>query len=163
MNGTTLRARRLLGWGPTFVSTGAEEDIGQDIAFAGGDIALVSGMEALTQDLRLALCTGLGTDPLNQAFGSDAFASMAEESDPMMLRERIRVAVIRVLQSDARIRRIVEVSIDGEARPFTGRSRERTSGAGSSAERTTALSVVAVFETVLGEHATIAIEGLSNA
>lgn len=158
MNGTTLRARRLLGWGPAFVSTGAEEDIGQDIAFADGDIALVSGMDALTQDLRLALCTGLGTDPLNQAFGSDAFAAMFEESDPMMLRERIRVAVIRVLQSDARIRRIVEVSIDGEARPFAG-----PSGAGSAAERTTALSVVAVFETVLGEYATIAIEGLPNA
>jgi hypothetical protein len=143
-------ASRVLGKGLTLVATDPGEDIGLDIAFGGGDLACVSGQYALTQDLRVALCTGLGTDPLNTGFGSDAFAAMAEETDTLMQRERIRVAIIRVLRADPRIRRIVEVQINGEPRPFA-------------AERTTELSITAIFETALRDFATIAIEGLPDA
>ncbi|PJR08733.1 hypothetical protein [Sinorhizobium meliloti] len=143
-------ASRILGKGLALVATDPGEDIGLDIAFAGRDLAWVSGHDALTQDLRVALCTGLGTDPLSTGFGSDAFAAMAEETDTLMQLERIRVAIIRVLRSDPRISRIVEVRINGEPRPFA-------------AERTTSLSITAVFETTLRDFATITVEGLPDA
>lgn len=143
-------ARRILGKGLALSPTDPGQDIGLDITFAAGDLAWVEGHAALTQDLRVALCTGLGTDPLNTGFGSDAFAAMAEETDTVLQRERIRVAIIRVLRGDPRIRRVVEVRINGEPRPFA-------------ADRTTELAVTAVFETALRDFATIAIEGMPDA
>ena len=143
-------ARRILGKGLALVATDPGDDIGLDIAFVGGDLACAIGEDALMQDLRVAFCTGLGTDPLNTGFGSDAFAAMAQETDTIVQRERIRVAVIRVLRSDPRVRRVVEVRINGEPRPFA-------------AERTTALAITAVFETALRDFATIAIEGMPDA
>lgn len=150
MTDVLASASRILGKGIALAPTDPGEDIGLDIAFVGGDLGTVLGMDALTQDLRVALCTGLGTDPLNTAFGSDAFAAMAEETDTLMQRERIRVAIIRVLRADPRVRRIVEVRINGEPRPFT-------------AERTTDLRITAVFETAMRDLATIDIEGLPDA
>lgn len=143
-------AARVLGKGLALVPTDPGEDIGLDIAFLGGGLACAWGQDALLQDLRVALCTGLGTDPLNTGFGSDAFAALAEESDVVLQRERIRVAIIRVLRADPRIRRVVEVRINGEPRPFA-------------AERSTDLAITAVFETVMRELATVVIEGMSDA
>ena len=159
MNDVVASASRILGKGLALVPTDPGEDIGLDIAFAGGDLGTVSGMDALTQDLRVALCTGLGTDPLNTAFGSDAFAAMAEETDRLMKRERIRVAIIRVLRADPRVKRIVEVRINGERRPF---GAEQNADAPVSTDPTE-LSITAVFETALRDLATIDIEGLPNA
>lgn len=167
MNDVVASSSRILGKGLALVPTDPGEDIGLDIAFAGGDLGTVSGMDALTQDLRVALCTGLGTDPLNTAFGSDAFAAIAEETDKLMQRERIRVAIIRVLRADPRITRIVEVRINGERRPFGAEQNAdvstSTDARSPSAERTTELSITAVFETALRDLTTIEIEGLPNA
>lgn len=143
-------ATRILGKGLALVPTDPGEDTGLDIAFAGGDLACAFGQDALLQDLRVALCTGLGTDPLNTGFGSDAFAAMAEETDTVLQRERIRVAIIRVLRADPRIHRVVEVRINGEPRPFA-------------AGRTTELAVTAVFETAMRDLATVVIEGMPDA
>ena len=119
-------ARRLLGKGLALVAV--EDDrtaLDVDLLVRDGrrDLAVVAGNAMLLQDLQVALCTGLGTDPLNRGFGSDAFAAIAEETDPVMMRERIRVAVIRLLRADPRVRRVVEVRLNGEPRPF---STERT-------------------------------------
>lgn len=155
MTQTPASPVRVLGKGLALSSTDPGQDIGLDIAFGGvdgrRDLATVTGHDALLQDLRVALCTGLGTDPLNRGFGSDAFAAMAEESDPMLMRERIRVAVIRVLKADPRVRRVVEVRVGGEAQPFAGTARATT------------LDITATYETALSELASIAIEGLSDA
>lgn len=157
MTGDPASPARILGKGLMLEATEPSQDIGLDIAFDRGPAArglrVVAGDDALTQDLRVALCTGLGVDPLNRNFGSDAFKAMADETDPLMLRERIRVAIIRVLKADSRVRRVVEVRVGGESRPFQGASQGRG----------TALDVLAIYETVLREVASISIEGLGNA
>src|SRR2546428_68689 len=48
---------KLLDWGPAAAPLFAGEDIGQDVEFAIGDLALVSGTDTLAQDLTLALTT----------------------------------------------------------------------------------------------------------
>ena len=156
MDASPAAARRILGKGLALQATDPGQDIGLDVAFGpaadgGRDLATVSGVDALVQDLRVALCTGLGADALNANFGSDAFRAMADESDPVLMRERIRIAVIRVLKADPRIRRVADVRLDGEARQTA-----------AAAGRTTELNVTAVFETALRDISTISIEGIAN-
>ena len=138
-------ARRLLGWGlacPLIF----DFDIGRDLAFAAGprgrDLALVSGVDNLSQGLSIAFTTVLGGDVFSVGFGFDGLTALVDETDPILQRERIRVAVIQVLRKDSRVRRILDVKLDdGQLeRPRAG-SRE--------------LDVEVAFETVAGETAAV--------
>lgn len=123
-----------------------EADLGRDLQLATGpnglDFARVKGLENLGQDLSIALTTRLGDDIFNIEFGFDGLNALAEETDPIMVRERVRIAVIQVLRKDPRIRRIVDIKLDdGQLdAPIPG-SRE--------------LDVRVTFETVSGDQTTI--------
>jgi phage baseplate assembly protein W len=110
------RRRRALGWSLACPLTMPGVDIGRDLAFVTGpggtDFARVVGIDNLSQSLQLALTTLLGSDVFNTDFGFDGLNALAEETHPVLVRERVRVSVIRVLQRDARIRRVLDVRLD---------------------------------------------------
>jgi hypothetical protein len=118
--------RRLLGWSvacePIFPGT----DLGRDLVLTGGgtplDLARVQSIDALGQSLSLALTTALGSDVFNTSFGFDGLNALADEPDPLIARERVRISVIKLLGSDPRVRRIVDVDLGDErlGRPSPG-------------------------------------------
>src|SRR5688572_32129863 len=65
-----------------------------------GDLAQVEGVDNLSQALAIALTTPLGGDVFNIDFGFDGLNAMTVESSPILVQERIRIAVISVLQKD---------------------------------------------------------------
>jgi phage baseplate assembly protein W len=89
-------------------------DIGRDIVFQDGDVAVVAGVANLSQALTLALTTRLGDNVFNATYGFDGIAALADETNPVLQRERIRVAVISLLQRDARVRQVTDVVLDGD-------------------------------------------------
>ena len=107
-------ARALLGWGMKTTSTVGGLAQAQDITFQDGDLALLSGLEMIEQDLSAAFTTSMGADPLNTNFGFDGFAVIAEESDKFILRERLRISVINLLRRGPRIGKIDQVMIGQE-------------------------------------------------
>ncbi len=137
---------RILGWGLACEQIFPGVDLGRDLRLARGpaglDFARVEGMENLGQVLSIALTTLLGSDLFNTEFGFDGLNALAEETNAVMVRERVRIAVIQVLRKDPRIRRIVDVKLeDGQLeRPLPG-SRE--------------LNVRVAFETITGDQATV--------
>jgi hypothetical protein len=138
---------RLLGWGPACEEILPGADLGRDIRLEKGanglDLALVTRMDNLGQSLAIALTTGLGADLFNARFGFDGLNALADESDPVLQRERIRIGVIKLLKNDVRVRKIVDVNFSGEGRlePPPPGSRE--------------LEVRVVFEAVTGESAAV--------
>lgn len=142
------RLDRLLGWSlelePLFPVDGAAG--GLDLNFA-----QVSGPDALIQSLTLALVTLLGADLFNTGFGFDGVAAIAEEMDPVLKRERIRMSVIAVLKAEPRISRIITVRFGDEA----GEEPRQPSAAPPS--RT--VGIEALFETIDGERRAIAVGG----
>ena len=141
-----LARRRLLGWAPACTPIQPGVDLGRDISLAAGpdglDLARVEEVDALAQSLELALTTLLGSDVFNTQFGFDGLNALVEETNPILARERIRVAVIQVLRKEPRVRRILDVKLeDGRLnRPAIG-ARE--------------LDVRVSFETVAGEAAVV--------
>ncbi|GAA4878663.1 hypothetical protein [Actinomycetospora straminea] len=107
--------QRALGWALRCDLISPGVDIGRDIRLRHGrdglDLDLVSGVDCLTQHLAVALTTLLGSDVLNTTFGFAGLAAIAEEQIPVLVQERLRVAVVGVLNRDPRVRRIVDVKI----------------------------------------------------
>lgn len=95
-------------------------DLQRDIMLRQGanglDFDLVCGIDNLAQALATALTTRLGDDIFNVNFGFDGLNAIAEETNPILQKERIRVAVIQVLQREPRIRRILDVQLTGDER-----------------------------------------------
>jgi phage baseplate assembly protein W len=134
--------RRTLGWGLQAPLMSPGGDHGRDLVFSSSgtvrDLSLTEGVDNLAQDLAIALTTLLGSDVFNVRFGFDGLNALAEETNPMIARERIRVAVIQVLRQDPRVRRVLDVKLgnEGEGEGMVDRRR---------------LKVEVAFETVSGD------------
>ncbi|QVN21768.1 hypothetical protein [Burkholderia pyrrocinia] len=144
--------RRVLGWGVACDLVEATADIGRDIRFVTTnsllDLARVELIDNLGQSLSIALTTALGSDLFNVGYGFDGINAIAEETNPVLMRERIRIAIIKVLRADPRIRRIVDVKLeDGRLDAVT---------AGSSI-----LDVRVAFETLSGDAYSINIDQIA--
>jgi phage baseplate assembly protein W len=144
-----LLRKQVLGWTLACAEIIPGLDLGRDLQLSAGpaglDLARVEGIDALSQTLAIALTTRLGEDVFNTAFGFDGLNALVEETQPVMVRERVRIGVIKVLRKEPRIRRIVDVNLTGDGRlqpPPAGDPR-RT------------LEVRVVFETSSGEQAAV--------
>lgn len=139
VNPSTAEQRRTLGWGARFDLIAPGLDIGCDLVLRadGTDLDLVSGVDLLAQDLRLALTTALGSSVFDTSFGFDGINAIATETDARLTRERVRIAVIRVLQREPRVRRVVDVAFVAPSTELSGETR--------------VLEVRAVFEVAGGE------------
>ncbi len=115
----TTDLRRQLGWGVRLDPIAPGLDVGADLALTpdGNDLAITYGVDLLVQDLRLALTTLLGSSIFDTGYGFDGVNVLAVETDRRLSRERLRVAVIRVLQREPRIKRITAVSIEESSEP----------------------------------------------
>lgn len=140
--------RRLLGFSLLCAPTQGPLDLGRDLVLAPRgdgstrDFALIEGMDNLGQALTVALTTPLTGDVFNVDFGFDGLNAIAEETVPIMVQERIRIAVITLLQKDPRVRRIVDVKLqDGRLNNPGANIRE--------------LDIKVVFETVTGDSTTL--------
>ena len=144
------RQDRLLGWGLAFEPTFPGLDVARDLAFADGpggrDLALVRGLDNLAQSLAVALTTLQGSNVFDTEFGFDGLNALAEPTEPVLVRERVRIGVIKVLNRDPRIRRIVDVDLDGD---------RLDPGAGAALRASRTLEVQVQFETITQEQASV--------
>jgi hypothetical protein len=144
-----LLERRAFGWGLAAPRLAPGDPTRRDVAWrtrnGRRDLATVEGAEALAQDLEAAIATGLGTDPLNLDFGFDGARIIAETEGIGLQRERLRAAVAQVLAREPRVRRVLDVQVESRAAEPGGPVRDAV--------------VTAIFETILGNRATIELEG----
>jgi hypothetical protein len=101
---------------------------------ATGEPQLVSGLANLEQALTLRLLTPFGTDPVNAGYGLDARRAFTTGQTRRMVKELIRLEMVRTLASDPRVSEVAEVVFDDDpqflaqlqaagARPSDHRSR----------------------------------------
>ncbi len=144
----TLIRNKLLNWGIATRQPGP--DVGRDIEFAGGDLAVVTGLDCLAQDLTIALTTGLGMDPFNVNFGFDGINDLMQETDPVLMRERVRISIIKVLNNEPRVRRILDVKLlDGRLGPVSADMDSDIDPTGRT------LDVRVAFETITGDQSVL--------
>jgi hypothetical protein len=147
-----LLRRRLLGWGLACEPAEGPLDIGRDLVFVvregGRDLALVEGMDNLSQVLTTALTTPLGGDVFNVDFGFDGLNALAEETVPVLVQERVRIAIVTLLKKDPRVRRIVDITLEDGRLANPGSARD--------------LNVRVAFETASADTATLTLGRVQN-
>jgi hypothetical protein len=153
--------RRVLGTGLAFPRIDPALDIGRDLTLTQGpdglDLVRVDGMDNLGQCLEVALTTALGDDAFNIAFGFDGIRALAEETNPVLVRERVRVAVIRVLANDPRVVRIVDLKLlDGRLEPGSPPADGQLA---ARIDRWRTVKVDVAFEAVSGERVVVTLGG----
>jgi phage baseplate assembly protein W len=151
--------RRLLGWSAACPPVLPGVDHGRDLILRGGngtplDLARVESIDCLGQSLSIAITTALGSDVFNTSFGFDGLNAMVDETEPVLVRERVRISVVQVLRSEPRVRRILDVNIgDERLRPPSAGSPDREPQEPALARGTVELAVS--FETVSLDQTTI--------
>lgn len=148
----SILQQRLLGTGIACDPIQPGFDVGRDLRLATGeggiDLEAVEGMDNLVQSLEIALTTALGSDVFNTGFGFDGVNALVEETRPLLIRERVRIAAIKTLTADPRVKGIIDLKIlDGRLEPVAGAPAQQSGSA-----RTLAVSVV--FETIAGDQGT---------
>ncbi|WP_420451180.1 hypothetical protein [Ilumatobacter sp.] len=107
--------RRYFGTGP-LVENASPDSIGIDIVFedgpAGRELATQSGAANLAQDLKVALLTPTGNDMFNVGFGFDGLRVLSADMTPTMTTEMLRLAVLKTIALDNRIKRVLDVRIE---------------------------------------------------
>lgn len=110
---TDLEAR-YFGRGPRLQKI-TPDGQGLDITFVDGpqgrDLATASGTPNLAQDLMIALLTPTGSDPFNVLFGFDGLRVLSDSLTPSMTTEMLRLAVLKTVALDSRIRRVLDLHI----------------------------------------------------
>jgi len=114
--------RRILNWGPRIVPIFDSALQYGDIEFGetenGRDLILSEGVDNLHQQISVAIVTALGADLMNIGYGFAGYSAIAEETDPMMRREKLRFAVLSVLTADPRVKQVLRVLIGAEIEAF---------------------------------------------
>lgn len=111
---TPATARAVLGHGLALVPI-APDSIGLDLVWRDGPdgavLGVVEGVANLAQDLQVALLTPAGTDPFDIGFGFDGLRVLTLDVPGGLVEELVRLAVMRTLAADARIREVLDVRL----------------------------------------------------
>jgi len=89
-----------------------------DLPLVGGDFATVAGRENFLQGLRIMIDTPFASDIFNNRYGFDLLTCLSAPQPPAIVKELIRLNIVRSLSTDDRLRQIKEIAFDDEARFF---------------------------------------------
>jgi hypothetical protein len=92
-------------------------DLAVTVSAAGAvTLAELTGIDALSQTLTLALETQLGSDPMHAAYGLDATALGAQAYGVRSRKEYLKLQVVRCVAGDARVNQILELTFADDGR-----------------------------------------------
>ncbi|MCG5444172.1 hypothetical protein NIE79_002317 [Micromonospora sp. NIE79] len=149
--------RRYLGWGLAFESTMPGVDLARDVVFDDGPngrvLAVVAGTENVAQSLAVALTTLRGSNVFDATFGFDGLNALAEQIEPNLIREQVRIGIITLLDRDPRVRKIVDVNLDDGRLGVGATGADDAAGAALRSSRT--LQVQVQFETITDDRLSV--------
>lgn len=89
-----------------------------DLPLVDGDFVVVAGRENFLQGLRIMIDTPFASDVFNIRYGFDLLACLSAPQPPAIVKELVRLNIVRSLSTDDRIRQIKEIAFDDESRFF---------------------------------------------
>jgi phage baseplate assembly protein W len=111
---SALIRRRLLGIGlraDLITPADTARDVVLRRTASGVDLDLVEGIDALGQDLAVALTTLRGSDPFDVTYGFTGLEVLATAISPVLAREALRAAVAALVSADPRVRQVTDVAV----------------------------------------------------
>ena len=131
-----------------------------DLLFAGGDFQIIVGRDNFFQGMRVMINTPAGSDIFNVRYGFDLLSCLAAPQSPSVVKQLIKLNIVKSLSQDNRIRQIEEIAFDDEPR-FYELSPESDPDTNSRIRQTTRRwQAVVLIQTVQEGGVTITLGGL---
>lgn len=89
-----------------------------DLYFLTGDLAIVEDRDNFLQAMQIMIETPFGTDIFNVNYGFDLLNSISQPKSVRLIKELIRLNIVKSLSIDDRVREIKEVVFDDDPRYF---------------------------------------------
>jgi hypothetical protein len=134
---------------------GLELDDG-DLVMDGGRLREVEDVANLTQALTLRVLTPYGSDPFNTGYGLDVTQAFTEPNGIQLVRELLKLNLVRTLGTDPRVRDIRRIAFDDDPPP-PGAAPASTEALRSARHRRT-WTVQAELETATGAQLTLLVD-----
>jgi hypothetical protein len=89
-----------------------------DLSFAGNDLATIEGRDNFLQGMQVMIETPAGSDIFNVSYGFDLVNSVGAPQSVSLVKEMIRLNIVKSLSIDNRVREIKEILFSDEPRFF---------------------------------------------
>jgi phage baseplate assembly protein W len=132
---------------------------GGDLRIVAGDFAMVSGRDNFLQALQVMIETPFGTDIFNINYGFDLLASVNQPQSVRLIKELIRLHVVKSLSLDDRVREIREVVFDDEPRFFEIDPRQNEEASRRERKAARRWQALALLETITEGEVAVQLEG----
>lgn len=127
-----------------------------DLVMDGGRLREVEAVANLTQALTLRVLTPYGSDPFNTGYGLDVTQAFTEPNGIAMVRELLKLNLVRTLGTDPRVRDIRRIAFDDDPPP-SGADPAAAEALRSARHRRT-WTVQAELETAAGTQLTLLVD-----
>jgi hypothetical protein len=87
-----------------------------DLLFATGDFQVIAGRDNFFQGMRNMINTPAGSDIFNVRYGFDLLSCLAAPQSPSVVKQLIKLNIVKSLSTDNRIRQIEDIAFDDEPR-----------------------------------------------
>ncbi len=89
-----------------------------DLSFTGGDLATIAGRDNFLQAMQVMIETPMGSDIFNVSYGFDLINSIGAPQSISLMKQMIRLNIVKSLSIDDRVREIKEILFNDEPRFF---------------------------------------------
>ncbi len=131
-----------------------------DLALASGDFIVIAGQENFLQGMQVMIDTPFSTDVFNVNYGFDIIAALSSANPPSIIKEFIKLNLVKSITSDNRVRDVSDIAFDDETHFY-----ELNPGADPAAfelarRASRQWQATVVINTVTGGQANLTLQGL---
>lgn len=131
-----------------------------DLAFVAGDFVVAEARDNFFQGMRHMINTPFGSDVFNVRYGFDLLSCLSAPQPPSVVKQLIKLNIVKSLSTDNRIRQIEDIVFDDEPR-FYELSPTSSPDANANARRLSRKwQAIVIAQTVQEGSVTITLEGL---
>jgi hypothetical protein len=131
-----------------------------DLPITNGDFSVIAGQLNFLQGMLVMIDTPFGSDIFNVNYGFDIIAALSSANPPQIIKEFIKLNLVKSITSDNRVRDISDFAFDDETH-FYELSPGSDPTASELARRTSRQwQAIVVINTVTGDAANLTLQGL---
>jgi phage baseplate assembly protein W len=131
-----------------------------DLLLTAGDFQIIAGRDNFFQGMRNMINTPAGSDIFNVRYGFDLLSCLSAPQSPSVIKQLIKLNIVKSLSTDNRIRQIEDIAFDDEPRFYELNPESDPDANQKIRETTRRWQAVVLVQTVQEGGVTITLGGL---
>jgi hypothetical protein len=130
-----------------------------DLIFVNGDFSAVTGQDNFLQGMQVMIETPFASDIFNVSYGFDLLNILGQAQPPGVMKEFIRLNIVKSISTDNRVRDIEEIAFSDEARFFELAPQADAATTDAARRLTRRWEAIVVLNTVSNQNVAVGLTG----